>query len=105
MSDKAPPLVLLGLDVGDPDEIERWARQGYLPTSASIMNKGCWARIAGPEMLSEQGLWFALFNGVSRAKHGYYYFRQLKPGTYDLEKFNGLNTGAKPFWSHLTKSG
>lgn len=105
MSGQTSPLVLLGLDVGDPDEIERWAREGYLPTIASIMNKGCWARIGGPEMLSEQGLWFAMFNGVSRGKHGYYYFRQLKPGTYDLENFNGLNTGEQPFWSHLKDSG
>ena len=105
MSDKTPPLVLLGLDVGDPDEIERWAREGYLPTIASIMNKGCWARIVGPEMLSEQGLWFAMFNGVSKAKHGYYYFRQLKPGTYDLEAFHGLHTAEQPFWSYLRNSG
>jgi len=105
MSEKTSPLVLLGLDVGDPDEIERWARQGYLPTIASIMNKGCWARITGPEMLSEQGLWFAMFNGVSKAKHGYYYFQQLKPGTYDLEKFTGLNTQEQPFWSQLKGSG
>jgi predicted AlkP superfamily phosphohydrolase/phosphomutase len=101
---KRTPLVILGLDVGDPYDIQKWASQGYLPTIAGIMAKGSWGRIAGPEMCSEQGLWFAMFNGVSRGKHGYYYFRQLTPGTYNLEEFTGLSTQEKPFWAHLADS-
>jgi len=101
---KRPPLVILGLDVGDPEDIRRWVREGYLPTIGAIMGRGCWGRVGGPEMMSEQGLWFSMFNGVSRGKHGYYYFRQLKPGTYDLEQFTGLDTTEKPFWAYLNES-
>jgi predicted AlkP superfamily phosphohydrolase/phosphomutase len=69
------------------------------------MKKGCWGRLSGPEMFSEQGLWFALFNGIPRSRHGYYYFRQLKPGTYDIEQFSGLSTQEQPFWAFLGSSG
>ncbi len=103
-SRKPSPLVILGMDVGDPHAIQTWVRQGYLPTVASVMEKGCWARIGGPEMFTEQGLWFSMFNGVPRARHGYYYFRQLKPGTYDLELFSGSSTKEKPFWGYLGAS-
>ncbi|HLB46332.1 MAG TPA: alkaline phosphatase family protein [Anaerolineales bacterium] len=102
---KTPPLVILGFDVGDPDSIETWAREGYLPTMASIMRRGGWGRISGPELVCEHGIWVSMFSGVSRSEHGYYYFRQLKPGTYDLQPTNALDASVLPFWSCLRASG
>nr|MBA2451181.1 alkaline phosphatase family protein [Chloroflexota bacterium] len=99
------PLVILGLDAGDHGLIERWAREGYLPTIASIMQRGCWGKTAGPELISEHGVWVSLFSGLSRGQHGYYYFRQLRPGTYDLENVTGDDVEAPPFWSSLAGSG
>lgn len=98
---KAPPLIILGIDAGDPVFIRRWAAQGYLPAMASIMERGCWARTAGPELISEHGVWISLFSGLSRSQHGYYYFRQLNPGTYDLMPIRGPDINAHPFWSVL----
>jgi predicted AlkP superfamily phosphohydrolase/phosphomutase len=98
---KTPPLIILGLDAGDPGFIRRWAQAGYLPTIASVMERGCWGRTGGPELVSEHGAWVSLFSGISRGQHGYYYFRQLKPGTYDLEAVTGLDVDALPFWSYL----
>lgn len=98
---KFPPLIVLGLDAGDPGFIQRWAQEGSLPTIASIMERGCWGRTSGPELISEHGVWVSVFSGISRGEHGYYYFRQLKPGTYNLEAVTGLNIGAPPFWLFL----
>lgn len=95
------PLVVLGIDAGDPVFIERWAQQGYLPTIDALMKRGTWARTSGPELISEHGVWISLFSGLSRSQHGYYYFRQLKPGTYDLESASGSDIAARPFWSYL----
>lgn len=101
----AAPLVILGLDAGDHRFIERWAREGHLSTIASLMDRGCWGKTAGPELLSEHGVWVAVFSGLSRGQHGYYHFRQLGPGTYDLENVTGRDIQAPPFWSHLAGSG
>jgi predicted AlkP superfamily phosphohydrolase/phosphomutase len=98
---ETPPLVILGIDAGDPGFIEQWAREGYLPTIASIMERGCWAQTGGPELVSEHGVWVSLFSGISRSQHGYYYFRQLTPGTYDLQTVTGRDVNAPPFWSRL----
>ncbi len=68
---KIPPLVILFIDSGDPDFIERWANEGYLPTIQSIMKQGCWSRIVGQEHLTEHGTSLSLFSGISRNQHGY----------------------------------
>jgi predicted AlkP superfamily phosphohydrolase/phosphomutase len=105
MGSKKPPLVILGLDAGDPNFIFRWAREGYLPTIASLMNQGFWGRTVGSELISEHGVWVSLFSGISRAVHGYYYFRQLQPGTYDLQTVTGRMVKVLPFWASLRGRG
>jgi predicted AlkP superfamily phosphohydrolase/phosphomutase len=105
MDTKKPPLVIFGLDAGDPNVILRWVRDGYLPTIASLMKRGFWGRTAGSEMVSEHGVWVSLFSGISRAVHGYYYFRQLKPGTYDLQTVTSRMVNVRPFWHSLCGGG
>lgn len=92
------PLVILGLDVGDPDSIEQWTREGYLPTIASLMQRGAWGRTGGAELISELGIWVSVFSGLSRAQHNYFFLRQVEPGTYNLVTFNGKRADAQPFW-------
>ena len=95
------PLVILGIDAGDPDFLERWVQGGHLPTLARIMDRGSWGRTGGSELISEHGVWVSIFSGISRREHGYYYYRQLRPGTYDLETVVGLDVDAPPFWRHI----
>lgn len=96
-----PPLVILGLDAGDPELIEQFASEGHLPTIKSIMDKGWHARTSGPDMFAEHGVWAGIASGNSREKMGYYYFRQLKPGSYDIVPVHGVDTNSTPFWNRL----
>jgi predicted AlkP superfamily phosphohydrolase/phosphomutase len=96
-----PPLVIIGIDAGDPLFIEEWVDQGHLPNIASVMRTGVWGRTAGAELVTEHGVWISLLSGISRGRHGYHYFRQLIPGTYDLKSVTGLDIDAPPLWSHL----
>lgn len=96
-----PPLIIFGLDGGDAGFIRRWAEEGYLPTIASIMQRGCQGAVGGPELLSTQGAWVSFFSGVSRSSHGQYYNRQLVPGTYEIRNIAAQDVQALPFWSHL----
>jgi predicted AlkP superfamily phosphohydrolase/phosphomutase len=99
------PLVLLGIDAGDPGLLEAWAAQGRLPAIASLMERGSHARTGGPELVCEHGVWVSLLSGISRAQHGYFYFRQLRSGSYDLEERTGLDVAAPPFWEALRDEG
>lgn len=99
------PLVLLGVDGADHRLVLRWAAEGHLPTLASLMGRGCWATIGGPEQVCEHGSSLSLLSGVSRSRHGYYFMRQLVPGTYDLRTFSYADADALPFWSRLAGTG
>ncbi len=94
-------LAIFGVDAGDPEYITKWIREGHLPNIASIMQEGVWAKTGGAELVSEHGVWVSLLSGISRVQHGYYYFRQLKKGTYELETVKGSDIDAPPFWSQL----
>jgi predicted AlkP superfamily phosphohydrolase/phosphomutase len=93
-----PPLVIFGIDAGDPEFLTRWAGAGDLPNLARIMDRGSWGLTGGAELVSEHGVWVSIFSGISRRDHGYFYFRQMEPGTYDLEAVTGLDVDAPPFW-------
>jgi predicted AlkP superfamily phosphohydrolase/phosphomutase len=101
----SPPLVIFGLDGADPDLILGWAREGYLPTIASLLRAGASARLVGPEMISVHGVWTSFFSGVSLSQHGFYMRRPLKPGTYRLETIGPCDLDAPPFWSALRGRG
>jgi predicted AlkP superfamily phosphohydrolase/phosphomutase len=105
MTGGRPPLVILGLDVGDADAIERWAGEGHLPTIAGLMERGVWGRTGGPELVCEYGAGLTLFSGVSRRDHGHYYFRELVPGSYEIRQVHPPVDRAAPFWSHLRQRG
>jgi predicted AlkP superfamily phosphohydrolase/phosphomutase len=93
-----PPLVILGMDAGDPDLILAWAREGFLPTIASILERGTFGRLVGPEMISVHGVWTSFFSGVSVHEHGNYLQRPLSPGTYELRAIHPRDIAAPPFW-------
>lgn len=105
MSDRVnkTPLIIFGLDAGDARLIRKWTADNSLPALASILQGGSWGTLSGPEMISEHGMWVTLTSGISRAEHGYYYHRQLVPGSYGLEPVSGQKIKAKPFWHHLPK--
>jgi len=99
------PLVILAFDSGDASMIEQWADEGHLPTIKGLLDRGVQSRLTGPELVSENGIWVSLFSGLSRAQHGYYYWRPLKSGTYELALSNQRVDSAVPFWGHLRHSG
>jgi predicted AlkP superfamily phosphohydrolase/phosphomutase len=100
---KLPPLVVLGLDSGHPELVLRWARDGTLPTIGSVLERGAYGSLAGPEMISAHGVWLSVFSGVSLREHGRYLRRPLVPGTYALD--TGSATIGLPFWASLRGPG
>ena len=94
------PLIILGFDVGDPRWLREWAEQGQLPTLASIMERGAWGETTGPDLINEHSVWVSLLSGVPMSRHGFFYYRRLKPGTYELETITGRDAVAQPFWAH-----
>jgi len=99
------PLVVLGYDVGDAGLIERFAGEGRMPVAAQILERGVRARTSVSEYMTEHGVWMSLATGLSRTRTGYYYFRQLVPGTYELRPATSRDFEGAPFWSELAGGG
>lgn len=99
---KRSRLLVFGFDAGHPPWMEQWALEGTLPFVRQIMERGWWARTRGTELISEHGLWTVLLSGESRGRLAYYYFRQLRPGSYDLVEVTGLDVKATFVWQRLS---
>jgi predicted AlkP superfamily phosphohydrolase/phosphomutase len=98
------PLVIFGLDSGDPDLLLRWTEDGTLPTIAALRSGGTCARLDGSHSTSTHELWTSIFTGQPADRHGYYLRRQLVPGTYRIEPVSADDVDAMPFWSGLAGS-
>lgn len=99
------PLVVFCFDAADPDLLAQWADGGHLPNVRVVMERGWWGRTGGADLSIEHGAWITLLSGVSRAEHGYHYFRQLRTGSYDLHLVAGHEIDAPPLWARLPLDG
>ena len=96
------PLVILSFDAADSRLLDQWTKEGYLPTLKGLIERGVHSELTGPELVSENGIWVSVFSGLSRAQHGYYYWRPLKPGSYELELSDQRVDNAVPFWGQMS---
>jgi len=88
------PLVVFALDAFDRSLVD----PALLPALEGLRARGCHARIVGPETISEHGIWASLLSGRSRGEHGYYHWRPLRSGTYDVELTDLRGLRGLPFW-------
>ena len=95
------PLVIVQCDAFDPELTRQWMDEGHLPTLAALRDRGTVASLGGPEHIAELGLALSGYSGVSRSQHGYYDYRQLRSGTYDLYPAAPADAAVRPFWSTL----
>src|SRR5262245_59874127 len=101
MSGKNAPLIILAIDAGDVRLIQQWVGEGHLPTFSRFMQKGSWGTTVGSDLMIEDGVWVYIFSSLCQAQTGYYDFRQLKPGTYNLELKTSKDAKGNPFWFPL----
>lgn len=100
------PLVIFGLDAGDSTFIRRGIAEGWLPNLARIATAGFQANTCGNQLMNEHGTWLSFNTGLTTAEHGYYFLRQLVPGTYRLANWLGWrDVEAQPFWEPLRERG
>lgn len=89
-------VLAIGFDAGEPVWLERWMEEGALPTISGIVEKGTYARLQSTAGFSDS-VWPSFYTGTGPATHGYYHFRQVKPGTVQLiPTMNRVYR--RPFW-------
>lgn len=99
-------LVLLALDSADPALVRRWAKEGYLPNLAKLMDGGTSVPIATPPGVLEGAIWPTLLTSAEAATHGMYAYKQIVPRTYDLQiAMMADRLPVPPFWAPISNAG
>jgi len=99
----SPKVVVIGLDSADRTLISRWCDSGDLPVLRSIRDRGISGVLTTPPGLGDDAVWASFYTGVSPGRHGRYYHRQLRPGTYAVDNFRDVRH--EPFWNTLSRAG
>jgi predicted AlkP superfamily phosphohydrolase/phosphomutase len=103
---KRVPTLFIGLDGAEPTCIERWAAEGRLPNFARLARTGVVSRVATLPGLGDGALWPTLITGVTPARHGRYFRRQIKSGSYRRRLFEVDTDLAYPaFWQPISDAG
>ena len=99
-------VIAIGLDGAEPELIEKWSQQGFLPNLAKLQQKGVLRNLQSTVDLANGTTWTSINSGVTPAKHGMvYYHRQLKSGTYQIRTKKYHENICEPFWSNLSRQG
>jgi predicted AlkP superfamily phosphohydrolase/phosphomutase len=106
MSRKAGDRVLvIGLDMGDVELIEKWSAEGFLPTFRSLMGEGAWGTLDTTADALHTSSWPTIFTGTLPGKHGVYYPYQPQPGRQQPTHIGAGQYGAPPVWQILDRAG
>jgi predicted AlkP superfamily phosphohydrolase/phosphomutase len=101
-----PQLLLFAMDAADSGLVRRWAREGYLPTIARILDAGVVVPVATPPAVLESAVWPTCLTGSSAGNHGMFATVKFKAGTYELEEaMSADRLPFPPFWAHLSQAG
>lgn len=106
MTAPASKIFVIGIDAANPALLRRWAEEGVLPNLRSLMARGLVGATRSVEGFFIGSTWPSFYTGLTPARHGFHYFIQLKPGTYNLYRPSDEGIVARdPFWTHLSRAG
>lgn len=98
-------VLMIGLDSADADLIDRWCREGYLPTLQSLRQEGTWGQLRTTAEIMHVSAWPSIYTGTLPGKHGMYHAYQIKPGEQDVHRTQADEYGQPPFWKFLDDAG
>ena len=86
------PIIAIGLDAADPNIIEPWMSEGYLPNLSKIKQEGIYGRLhnsvnyrgGSAEFSSTEPLWVMMATGCLPDKTGFWDTITYNPATYEV---------------------
>ncbi|MGE0554752.1 MAG: alkaline phosphatase family protein [Gemmatimonadales bacterium] len=99
-------LLVLGVDAASPELIRRWTAAGRMPNLARLIARGRFGECRSVDGFFVGSTWPSLYTGVTPARHGLHYLRQLEVGSYRF--YRPADRGmvrVPPFWDALSAAG
>ncbi|HUF98936.1 MAG TPA: alkaline phosphatase family protein [Ilumatobacter sp.] len=98
-------VVLIGLDAADSQLLTAAIDAGHLPSLAKMRDRGAWGNVPPLAGFGSGAVWPSFSTGVSPAKHGRYFYRQVGPGSYEAQDFHPDRFRADPVWVQASRAG
>ena len=96
------PVVAFFLDAADINYCEKFISMGLMPNLEKFKNKSIFSTIKDKDSIVELGTYNVVFTGKTREEIGYYEFRQLIPGSYEItHDVEGGDFEGEQFWEKL----
>ncbi|MFQ5478259.1 MAG: alkaline phosphatase family protein [Candidatus Binatia bacterium] len=98
-------VVLLALDGGTWELLDRWIKEGKLPNLARIRNRGAWGPLRSIVPSSSPVIWTTVATGKSPDKHGITNFVRLPDGPGKPRPVDRTMRRTKALWNMLGDEG
>ncbi len=96
-------LLVAGLDGATFDLIRPWARQGYLPTLARLIEEGVSGELESTLPPVTSPAWPSFMTGKNPARHGVFDFIRPSAGAFDM--VNASQIDGRMVWEYLSAAG
>lgn len=98
-------LVVLGLDGATWRLIEPWLADGQLPVLQGLRESGTFGPLRSTLPYFTAPAWISMLTGKNPGQLGVYWFRQPKPGSYDIGSIPLRFETHQPLWTLLNRAG
>lgn len=100
------PVIVIALDGAEYSLLQRWCREGYLPTISSLIDNGCWGILDSTASISSGTVWPTTNTGLSPHKQGVFYgHKEFVSGTYTIKRKYANEVNGIYFWNWLSRAG
>jgi predicted AlkP superfamily phosphohydrolase/phosphomutase len=97
--------LLIGVDAMEWTLVQRWAKEGKLPTFKRLLQEGSHAKLASFADALPDAVWPALSFGVNPGKFEKYFYVQYEPQTSGLRYVKDEELSGVPFWHYASQAG
>ena len=101
--DQQNKLIVIGLDGGCPELIEKWLSEGKLPNLKKLAEDGCRGVLKSTILPVTPVAWTSFSTGKNPGKHGVFDFMERKEGSYDLQPVL-VGQSCDSLWEILTQA-
>jgi len=99
-------ILFIGLDSAEPELLQRWMDSGAMPALAALRDRSAWGSAETPSGFGNGVAWPSFYTAADPSRHGRYYHRQLRTGTYETFSFDeDRDLCREPLWAALDRAG
>ncbi len=98
-------VLMLGLDAAEPELVERWADDGFLPRLAKLRSEGMYGRLQPLDAVGLGPPWPSFYTSTSASEHGLYTYMIWSPERMTELRPDPRVLPLRPFWRDLGPDG